>query len=114
MAQLPQEKSEIIWHLKSQLLEIIEQAKASEFALFEAFGETERTMTYLDELQSVAEQATEQFSRFSTLQIRIATAQSPIILDMLELVDRVIQNTQQRIPALKRSIQEIKQEWRLE
>jgi hypothetical protein len=51
MAQLPQEKAETIWHLKRQLLEII---------------------------------------------------------------DRVIENTHQRIPALKRSIQEIKQEWRLE
>ncbi|MGL5938856.1 MAG: hypothetical protein ACRC2S_00485 [Waterburya sp.] len=113
MAQLPREKAEVIWNLKSQLLEIIEQAKTCEFSLFEAFGETKRTISYLDELQSVAEQATEQFSQFSTLQIRIANAQAPILPDMLELIDRVIQNTQQRIPALKRSIQEIKQEWKL-
>jgi hypothetical protein len=33
---------------------------------------------------------------------------------MGETENRVIQNTQRRIPALKRSIQEIKQEWRLE
>jgi hypothetical protein len=79
--------------------------------LFEAFGETERTISYLDELQRVAEQATERFSQFSTLQIRIANAQPQFLPDMLELVDRVIENTQQRIPALKRSIQEIKQEW---
>jgi hypothetical protein len=34
MAQLPQEKAEIVWHLQRQLLEIIEQAKTSEFSLF--------------------------------------------------------------------------------
>jgi hypothetical protein len=90
-----------------------DRAKTFEIALFEAYGETERTISYLDELQSVAEQATEKFSQFSTLQIRIANAQSPILPDILELVDRVIENTQQRIPALKRSIQEIQQEWRL-
>jgi hypothetical protein len=72
-----------------------------------------KKISYLDELQSVAEQATERFSQFSTLQIRIANAQTPILPDILELVDRVIENTQQKIPALKRSIQEIQQEWRL-
>jgi hypothetical protein len=113
MAKLPQEKAENILHLKRQLLEIIDEAKTCEFALFEAFGETERTITYLDELQSIAEQATERFSRFSTLQIRIANTQPPILPDMLDLVNEVIENTQQRNPALERSIQEIKQEWRL-
>lgn len=111
MAQLPEEKAEIIWDFQHQLLEIIDRAKTYELMLFEAFGETERTIPYLDELQSIAEQATERFSQFSTLQIRIANAQSPIAPDMLEVVERVIENTQQRIPALKRSIQEIKQEW---
>jgi hypothetical protein len=52
MAQLPQEKAEIIWLLKRQLLEITDRAKNSEFSIFEAFGETERTISYLDELQN--------------------------------------------------------------
>lgn len=114
MSQLPQEKAEIIWELKRQLLEILDQAKNCELAIFEAFGETERTITYLDELQSVSEQATERFFQFSTLQIRIANAQTSIFPDMLDLVNTVIENTQQKIPALKRSIEEIKQEWNLQ
>jgi hypothetical protein len=32
---------------------------------------------------------------------------------MLELTNRIIANTQERIPALERSIEEIKTEWRL-
>lgn len=88
MSQLPQEKAEIIWELKRQLLEIL--------------------------VQSVSEQATERFFQFSTLQIRIANAQTSIFPDMLDLVNTVIENTQQKIPALKRSIEEIKQEWNLQ
>lgn len=113
MAKLPNELEETIWNLKRQLLEITERAKAAEFALFERFGETERTISYLDELQSVAEQATERFSQFSSIQIRIVNAQPNVLSDMLELVNRVVITTQERIPALERSIEEIKAEWRL-
>ena len=36
------------------------------------------------------------------------------VYSMLDLVNTVIENTQQKIPALKRSIEEIKQEWNLQ
>ena len=113
MAKLPNGTSETVWNLKRQLAEIIEDAKGAEFALFSKFGETERTMVYLDELQNVAEQATERFSQFSTLQIRIANVQPQVPPDMLELVMKVIANTEDRLPALERSVQEIKNEWGL-
>ena len=113
MAKLPNELEEKIWSLKRQLLEIADRAKGAEFTLFERFGETERTISYLDELLSVAEQATERFSQFSSIQIRIVNAQPNVLPDMLELVNRVVVTTQERIPALERSIEEIKTEWRL-
>ena len=52
------------------------------------------------------------FQGFSTFQIRIANTQPPVSPDIIELVERVIENTQQKIPALERSIQEIRQEWK--
>lgn len=113
MAKLADELNETIWSLKRQLLNIADNAKAVEFVLLERFGETDRTISYLDDLQSVGEQATERFSQFSNIQIRIANAQPDIFPDMLELVNRVVANTQERIPALERSIEEIKNEWRL-
>ncbi|PSF33094.1 hypothetical protein C7H19_20590 [Aphanothece hegewaldii CCALA 016] len=113
MAKLPDEATEQIWHLKKQLLDIIDQAKVTEFVLFERFGETERTLTYLDDLQNIAEQATERFSQFSRIQIQIAAAQPDVFPDILELVTQAISNTQARIPALQRSIQEIKIEWQI-
>ncbi|PSB57145.1 hypothetical protein [Chamaesiphon polymorphus] len=113
MGKLNPQTTQTIWDLQRQLLEIIDSAKTLELSLFESFGETERTINYLDELQSIAEQATDRFTRFSTFQIRIANTQPPVSSDIIELVARVIENTQQKIPALERSIQEIRQEWRL-
>ncbi len=113
MAKLSLETAQTIWDLQHQLLEIIDTAKTLELSLFEAFGDTELTIAYLDELQSIAQQATERFSRFATLQIRVANTQTPIPSDLLIIVGQSIQTTQQKIPALKRSIQETRQEWKL-
>lgn len=53
------------------------------------------------------------FKQISNLQLRIAEAQPFATLDILNLLDRVISRTQNRIPALERSIEEIKLEWNL-
>lgn len=113
MAKLRLETAQTIWDLQRQLLEIIDIAKTLELTLFEAFGETDRTIPYLDELQSIAQQGTERFTRFSTLQIRIANTQPPIPQDLLQIVDKSIESTQQKIPALTRSNQETIQEFNL-
>jgi hypothetical protein len=110
MAKLPNNTSEIIWVLKRQLADVIENARATEFALFDRFGETDQTIAYLEDLQSVAEQATERFSQFSNLQIRVFNVQPQVPRDMLESVLQVIANTEARLPALAQSIQEIKTE----
>jgi hypothetical protein len=113
VAKLSLGTAQTIWDLQHQLLEIIDIARTLELALFEAFGETDRTIPYLDELQSIAQQGTERFTRFSTLQIRIANTQPPIPQDLLQIVDKSIESTQQKIPALKRSNQETIQEFNL-
>jgi hypothetical protein len=113
MAKLSLQTAQTIWDLQHQLLEIIDTARTLELLLFEAFGETARTIPYLDELQNIARQGTERFSRFSTLQIRIANTQPPIPQDLLTIVEITIESTQQKIPALKRSNQEIDREFNL-
>ncbi len=55
MAKLPIEESEAIWTLKRQLLEIVDTATAAAEALFSNQGETELTITVLDELKRVSE-----------------------------------------------------------
>lgn len=113
MAKLPIEIAETIDRLKRQLLDIIDDATKAEYTLFEQFGETDRTIDYLDQLKNVAQQADERFSQFSVLQRRLANAQPTASSDMLNLMTEVIAYTQARLPAWERSIEEIKIEWRL-
>jgi hypothetical protein len=113
MAKLSPETAQTIWDLQPQLLGIIDVARTLELSLFEVFGETEDTLPFLDELQDIAQQAIDRFSLLSTLQLRVANTQPPISSDIIGVVDRSIQTTQKKILALERSIQEIKQEWKL-
>ena len=64
-------------------------------------------------MKNVAEEAESSFSQLSTLQLQIAQAQPNATPDMLYLLAQVISRTQARIPALERSIQEVKMEWNL-
>ncbi|PSB05011.1 hypothetical protein [Merismopedia glauca] len=113
MAKLFIETAETIWSLKRQLLNMIDEATAAELMLFERFGETITTIIALDELKSVAEQARDKFLQLSNLQLRIAETQPNAQPDMLELVSRVSVHIQEKLPALKRSVQEIKSDWSL-
>lgn len=113
MAKLPAETTETVWSLKRQLLDIVDEATAAEVVLFSRYGETNETTVALDELKSIAEQATSRFSQLSNLQLRIAESQPSVAPDMLKLVTEVIAHAQDNVPALERSVQEIKLDWSL-
>jgi len=113
MAKLPQEITETIWQLKIQSLEIIEQATSAEFILFDSFGETEEILPYLDEMKNVAESATSFYTRLSNIHLQITQAQPWASNDLLRLLYQTIEITLSRLPALERSIEEVKQEWSL-
>ena len=112
MADLPSETTEIINQLKQQSLNIVNKALALELTIFELFGETDATIAALDEMKSAAENAESSYSQLSTIQLQIAQAQ-PVASDMLQLLERAIARTQARIPALERSIEEVKMEYNL-
>ncbi len=113
MAKFSIELGEAIWNLKRQLLDIVDTATAAELTLFESFGETSETIPFLDELKSVAERATPWFSRLSNFQLRIAETQPVIPADILTLVNQSIERIEIELPAMERSIQEVKAEWNL-
>ncbi|WP_204106559.1 MULTISPECIES: hypothetical protein [Spirulina sp. CCY15215] len=113
MAKFPDELAETIWNLKRQLLEIVDAATSAELVLFERFGETNEILPLLDELKNVAERDAPWFSRLSNFQLRIAESQPLISADMLNLVNQSIERIQVEIPAMERSIQEVKTEWNL-
>jgi len=70
-------------------------------------------MSALDEMKSAAEEAESSYSQLSTIQLQIAKSQPIASPDMLQLLERAIARTQARIPALERSIEEVKMEYHL-
>ncbi|MEM9543947.1 MAG: hypothetical protein AAGA60_31245 [Cyanobacteria bacterium P01_E01_bin.42] len=113
MAKLPPERQALIWDSKQKLLEIIDLARKAEFDLLENWGETEDTLPALDQLTEIAQQAKDRFSQLSTLQVLVAESQPLPRSDLLKLLDARLTIIQNRIPALERSIQEIKLDWNL-
>lgn len=113
MAQFPSETTETIWTLLRQLLTLVEDARAAEFTLFDRFRETEETIDYLEELKGVALDAASRYAQLTNIQLRITEAQPVPPNDILRLLYQAIDQNQLRIPALERSIEEIKIEWNL-
>ncbi len=108
MAKLSSEITESLNQLRQQLIEVINDATGTEFTLFERYGETEGTLIVLDELKNVSQDASSSFNQLCNSQLRIAESQPVAALDILELLDRMIERSQIRIPAWQRSIKEIK------
>jgi hypothetical protein len=98
---------------KEQLLDLIDEAKSLEFILLDSIGENRETISTLEQLTEISEQATTKLSQLSTLHFRMAEVQPTISNDLLKLMNEAIANIENRIPALERSLEEIKLDWRL-
>lgn len=103
MAKLAPDVLETIFFLLKQLSKLVDDATEAEYLLFESFGETEETINSLDELKGVALEAASRYSQLSTLRLRIAENQPSLSKDMLELLTKIINQNQLRIPAMERT-----------
>jgi hypothetical protein len=113
MARLSPEIRATLSQQKEQLLDIIDRAKSLEFTLLESVGENIETISTLEQLTEIAEQARTRLSQLSTLHLRISEVQPTVSADLLKLMNEAIANIENRIPALERSLEEIKLDWRL-
>jgi hypothetical protein len=113
MAKLSPEIRMVLSQQKEQLLDLIDAAKLLEFMLLDSAGENPETTSTLEQLTEIAEQARTKLSQLSTLHLRIAEVQPSISNDLLKLMNEAIANIESRIPALERSLEEIKLDWRL-
>jgi hypothetical protein len=113
MARLSPEIRTTLSQQKEQLLDIIDRAKSLEFTLLESVGENLETISTLEQLTEISEQARTRLSQLSTLHLRSAEVQLTVSADLLKLMNDAISNIQNRIPALERSLEEIKLDWRL-
>jgi hypothetical protein len=114
MAKLSPEIRATLSQDKQQLLDLIDEAKSLEFILLERVGENMGTISTLEQLTEIAEQARTRLSQLSTLHLRVAEVQPTISADLLRLMNEAMINVQNRIPALERSLEEIKLDWRLQ
>jgi hypothetical protein len=113
MAKLSPEVRSTLSRQKEQLLDLIDAAKSLEFTLLDSVGENRETISTLEQLTEISEQARTKLSQLSTLHLRIAEIQPRISNDLLKLMNEAISNIDDRIPALERSLEEIKLDWRL-
>jgi hypothetical protein len=113
VAQLSPETSANIVLVKTQCLFIVNLATQVEWKLFNRFGEIEETLVVLSELKTVGDEAVDAFSRLSSLQLKVATAQPEISAALAKIVTESQSRIETRIPTWQRSIEEILLTWRL-
>lgn len=113
MAKLPDQTLTTIFYLQRRLVELIDEAKTTEFELFEKFGENEETLPELEQMQSSVERLRMPYSRLHTLALGIAEYQPMAPNAMLNLLAQTIEQTEALIGAVEASISETKKNWNL-
>jgi hypothetical protein len=94
-------------------VQLIDEAKAAEYNLFEEYGETEETLPELEQLQNGAERLRNPYSRLSTLALAIAEAQPVAPHAMLNLLAQTLEDASATADAVEASTNESKRIWNL-
>lgn len=113
MAELSEETITIILELQKRLVKLINQAAATEFAIFEKFGETAATATVLEQLPNIRERAISSYSRLSNMLLRTSEFQPIATPAMLELLTQTIEQATATADAGVATILEAKSDWNI-
>lgn len=113
MAQLPSETLNLITNLLPRLFDVINLATATEYNLFEQYGETAETIPELTELKNVTERARSFYNRLYGLTLQVAESQPMASLATLNLLKLSIEQAQAVSDAGEASVLEIKRTWGL-
>lgn len=113
MARISAELMSNLASLQRSLLESVNEAKLAEYLLLNSVGETEETISSLDELTAIALQAGDLYNQISRLLLQISEIQPAITPAMLDLLSEGVSSIKNRVPALEQSIKEIKLDWDL-
>ncbi|MEM8721149.1 MAG: hypothetical protein AAGE84_17930 [Cyanobacteria bacterium P01_G01_bin.39] len=114
MAKISAELMNNLVNMQKSLLESVNEAKLAEYLLLENFGETDETISSLDELTAIALQAAELHNQISRLLLQISEIQPVITPAMLKLLSERVSTVKNRVPALEQSVEEIKLDWGLQ
>ena len=114
MAKISAELMSSLVNLQHSLLASVNEAKLAEYLLLNSFGETDETISSLDELTTISLQAGDLYSQISRLLLQISEIQPAITPAMLKLLSERVSTIKNRVPALEQSIKEIKLDWELQ
>lgn len=134
MANLSEETIGTVLNLQRRVLQLINEATATEFILLEQYGETQATISDLEILQNVRERGTTYYVRLYRLLLQIAESQ-PVATSLLKsspsagetpavktrrlsaatlnLLIQSIEQTQAIADSSAATIQEVKRDWNL-
>ena len=113
MAKLSEEVLTIVLNLQRQLLKRIDEVTATEFVIFEQFGEVEGTIEYFRQLQNAQERADSYYLRLFTALRQIYASQPTAARDRLELLDRFISEAEATVDAVEATVSEIRRDFNL-
>ncbi len=113
MAQIPDSTLTTIFTLKRRLVELINDVKATEFNLFENFGETEGTLSELAQLQNATERLRIPYERLHNLTLLISESQPFASVAMLDLLAQTVEVASLTADAVEATTQETKRIWNL-
>ncbi len=113
MAKLAPDLLRTIFQLQQHLIELIDEAGATEQSLLTSFGETPETIVELEEAQNARERLTLSYSRLSTLVLRVAEYQPIAPNATMNLLLEAIAQAEATAEAAKASISEIQRYWGL-
>lgn len=111
MAQLSPETLNLITNLLPRFFEVINLATATEYNLFEQYGETAETISELGELRNVTERVRLFYNRLYSLTLQVAESQPMASLATLNLLELSIEQADAVADAGEASVLEIKRTW---
>jgi hypothetical protein len=113
MAKLPEAIIGTVLNLQRQLLERIDDATATEFAIEQQFGETDETIDYFNQLQNAKERADSYYSRLYITLRRIYESQPLANRDTLELLARFMDESGATVDAIAATVAEVRRDLNL-
>jgi hypothetical protein len=111
VAKLPTATITNILKLQHRLIDSLDSVTETEFKLFAKYGETAETLPELNELQNTKENLVSFYARLNTLLLKIAGSQPLAANDMLDLLYRSIEVTENGLAAGVANLNEIKRNW---
>lgn len=100
-------------NLLPRLFKVINLATTTEYQLFEQYGETEETLSELEELNNAAERASSFYNRLYGLVLQVAESQPSANSTLLNLLYQSIEQARATADAVEASVLEIKRSWSL-